>query len=243
VIGAGETAELTLRHLSAAGVRDVLVVNRTLARALDLAGRWGGRACNLEGLRETLPLADVVIASSAAPHPVVRAPLAREALEARGGRPVFLIDISMPRNIDPDVAFLEGAYLYNLDDLNAAVRRNLDGREAEVPAVEAILERELARLLGWAAAHEARHVIRAARDRYRDTAERELQKALRRDLRGLDAAQAAAVRDLLGSVVNRLSAPVVEAAKALEARAALEAAFGAADGDAEPEPEPVRGEP
>ncbi len=142
ILGAGETAELTLTHLRAAGVQDVLVVNRTPERARALAEKLGGRACPAEELHAALPEADVVIASSAAPHYVVTAQNVREALAQRPGRAMFLIDISVPRILDPEIASVPGAYLYNLDDLTAVVQRNMRSRRAALPYAEAII-REL----------------------------------------------------------------------------------------------------
>ncbi|ANC70426.1 glutamyl-tRNA reductase [Deinococcus radiodurans] len=142
ILGAGETAELTLTHLRAAGVQDVLVVNRTAERARALAEKLGGRACPAEELSAALPEVDVVIASSAAPHYVVTAQNVREALAGRPGRAMFLIDISVPRILDPEIASVPGAHLYNLDDLTAVVQRNMQSRRAALPQAEAII-REL----------------------------------------------------------------------------------------------------
>lgn len=142
ILGAGETAELTLTHLRAAGIEDVIVVNRTAERARQLAEKLGGRACPQEALHAALPEADVVIASSAAPHYVVGPPGVAAALAARPGREMVLIDISVPRILDPGIAGVPGAHLLNLDDLSAVVGRNLQSRRAALPQAEAIV-REL----------------------------------------------------------------------------------------------------
>lgn len=155
IVGAGETAELTLTHLRAAGVQDVIVVNRTEARARQLAERLGGRVCAAEYLHEALPEADVVIASSAAPHYVLHGEGVRAALSQRPERPMFLIDISVPRILDPDIAQVEGAHLYNLDDLTAIVSRNLQSRRAALPHAEAILREGVADLMRWHLTREA----------------------------------------------------------------------------------------
>lgn len=149
IIGAGETAELTLTHLLAAGVERVIVVNRTAERARALADRVGGRACAVEYLHEVLPEADVVIASSAAPHHVLHAQGVREALNARPGREMLLIDISVPRILDPDIADVPGAHLLNLDDLQGIVQRNLQSRYAALPRAEAIIREHTADLGRW----------------------------------------------------------------------------------------------
>ncbi|GBF05817.1 glutamyl-tRNA reductase [Deinococcus aerius] len=156
ILGAGETAELTLTHLRAAGVRDVIVVNRTEARARQLADRLGGRACAAEYLHEVLPEADVVIASSAAPHYVLNGAGVEAALAGRPGRPMFLIDISVPRILAPDLADVPGAHLYNLDDLTAIVSRNLQSRRAALPRAEAIIREAVSDLARWYLTREAR---------------------------------------------------------------------------------------
>ncbi|WP_291426792.1 glutamyl-tRNA reductase [Deinococcus sp.] len=162
IIGAGETAELTLTHLRAAGIEDVIVVNRTEARARQLAEKLGGRACAHELLQEALPEADVVIASSAAPHYVLNAELVHSALARRPGRPMFLIDISVPRILNPDIAGVAGAYLYNLDDLTGIVTNNLASRQAARPHAEAIIREAAADLSRW---HLTREAQIAKRDR------------------------------------------------------------------------------
>jgi glutamyl-tRNA reductase len=164
ILGAGETAELTLTHLRAAGVRDVIVVNRSEARARALAERVGGRACAAEYLHEVLPEADVVIASSAAPHYVLHGEGVAAALAGRPERPMFLIDISVPRILDPDIGGVPGAHLYNLDDLTAIVSRNLQGRRAALPHAGAIIREAAADLSRWYLTREAQVARHARRE-------------------------------------------------------------------------------
>ena len=156
VLGAGETAELTLTHLRAAGVRHVTVVNRTVERARLLADKLGGRACAAEYLHEVLPEADVVIASSSAPHYVLGPQRVAEAMGLRPERPMFIIDISVPRIVDPAVGNVPGAHLYNLDDLTRLVERNLAERAALVPQAEGIIAAEVEALTSWNAFREGR---------------------------------------------------------------------------------------
>jgi glutamyl-tRNA reductase len=164
ILGAGETAELTLTHLRAAGVKDVIVVNRTAERARALAERVGGRACAAEYLHEVLPEADVVIASSGAPHYILHGSGVREALQDRQGRPMLLIDISVPRILAPDIADVPGAHLSNLDDLTAVVNRNLEGRRAALPYADALLREASADLYRWHLTREAQREL-AGRER------------------------------------------------------------------------------
>lgn len=167
ILGAGETAELTLTHLRAAGVEDVIVVNRTVERARQLAEKLGGQACAHEYLHEVLPQADVVIASSAAPHYVLHGEGVRAALAARPGREMFLIDISVPRILDPDIAQVAGAHLLNLDDLTGIVSRNLQSRRDALPHAQAIIRESSADLQRWHLTREAqlgRRALAAACD-------------------------------------------------------------------------------
>lgn len=164
ILGAGETAELTLTHLRAAGVEDVIVVNRTAERARALAERVGGRACAAELLHEALPLADVVIASSAAPHYVLHPEGVAAALEGRPERPMFLIDISVPRILDPEIRGVAGAHLYNLDDLTAIVSRNLQSRRAALPHAGVIVREGVSDLTRWNLTREAQRALRAGRE-------------------------------------------------------------------------------
>lgn len=156
VLGAGEMAELFLTHLKAQGVGRVLVVNRTVDRAKALAEQFGGEAYGLVDLPLVLRQADLVVASAAAPHYLVRP----EDLPRRS-KPLFLIDIALPRNIDPRVGRLPQAYLYNLDDLKRVVEKNLWARQGEVPKVEALIEGAIGDYLEWYAGRRVREAIRA----------------------------------------------------------------------------------
>lgn len=149
IIGAGETAELTLTHLKAAGVAEVIVVNRSVERARQLADKLGGTACAQEYLTQMLPRADVLIASSAAPHYVLDGQGVRHALQGHAAGRMVFIDISVPRNLDPDIQEVPGAYLYNLDDLTSLVQRNLQSRQAAVPHAEAIIRESRSELIRW----------------------------------------------------------------------------------------------
>lgn len=140
VVGAGEMSELAVRHLAAAGVTRLLVANRTLAKAEALAAPWGGRAVPLERLAEILPEADIVIASTGGEGLLVTAGMVQEALKRRRQKPLFLIDIAVPRNVDPAARGIDNAYAYDIDDLEKVVEENLRGRAEELGSCRAILE-------------------------------------------------------------------------------------------------------
>ncbi|HTE19009.1 MAG TPA: glutamyl-tRNA reductase [Armatimonadota bacterium] len=155
LVGAGETGEQTAKMLlaedagSSRGAPRLLVCNRTLERAEALAAQFGGTALPYDRLREALGRADIVIASTGAPHTVVGVEDMKAAMRARHGRPIFLIDIAVPRDVEPDVEKLDDVYLYNIDDLQEVVEKSLAGRQAEAGRVEALLEEDLKKFQAW----------------------------------------------------------------------------------------------
>jgi len=149
VIGAGETGELTARALMERGVSSVFVANRHYDRAIGLAQRFGGQAVRFDTLPAELEQADIVVSSTGSPHHIVEREGLGSVMEARFGRPLLLIDIAVPRDIDPAVRSLAGVHLRDIDDLQRMVERNLSGREAEARRAEALLERELDRFERW----------------------------------------------------------------------------------------------
>jgi glutamyl-tRNA reductase len=149
VIGAGETGELTARALTERGVSSVFVANRHYDRAIGLAQRFGGQAVRFEMLPAELERADIVLSSTGSPHHIVERDELEAVMAARGGRPLLLIDIAVPRDIEPEVRSLEGVHLRDIDDLQRVVERNLSGRESDARRAEALLERELERFERW----------------------------------------------------------------------------------------------
>jgi glutamyl-tRNA reductase len=149
VIGAGETGELTARELTERGVHSVFVANRHYDRAIGLAQRFGGQAVRFDVLPAELEKADIVLSSTGSPHHIVEREELAAVMKARGGRPLLLIDIAVPRDIDPAVADLEGVFLKDIDDLQRVVERRLSGREAEARRAESLLDHELDRFRRW----------------------------------------------------------------------------------------------
>jgi glutamyl-tRNA reductase len=149
IIGAGETAELTAQALADQGVRTVFVANRHADRARSLAERFGGEVGSLDSLPARLERADIVVASTSSPHPIVEADDLAVVMRARAGRPLVFIDIAVPRDIDHACGELDGVSVYDMDDLQAVVLRNLQVREGERAKAEAVLEEEIQRFARW----------------------------------------------------------------------------------------------
>ncbi len=165
ILGAGETSELTARALSEQGAGTIFVANRHADRALSLAQRFGGSVVGLDRLPDQLVQADIVLSSTSSPHPIV----GREELELvmaeRGERrrPLLLIDIAVPRDVDPACGELDGVTLYDIDDLQAVVARNLSTRAEETPRALEIVEEEIQRFARWLGQLDALPTISALR--------------------------------------------------------------------------------
>jgi glutamyl-tRNA reductase len=143
ILGAGEMAELGVEALRKRGANRILVVNRTLERAHAIADRWDAQSTTFENLDTALTSADILISSTGAPHAILSAEMIRRAMQSRAQRPLFLIDIAMPRDIDPDAANIPHVKLYDIDNLNAKLEGALAERMSEVPQVKIILAEEL----------------------------------------------------------------------------------------------------
>lgn len=149
VLGAGETGTLFAEQAVGAGVRDVRVANRSAGRAEELAQRIHGRTVPWDSLPAALPEADVVVGTTASPEPVVRCADVEAAMRERRGKPMFFLDLAMPRDFEAGVGELYNVYAYGLDDLREVAEENRRRRSREVPRAEAILEEDLARFLAW----------------------------------------------------------------------------------------------
>ncbi|MCG0238082.1 MAG: glutamyl-tRNA reductase [Firmicutes bacterium] len=202
-IGAGEMAELTVRHLVAAGVGQILVANRTLERAEKLAGAFGGRAIPLEAVPGALQEVDVVISSTGAEGYLLTREMVERALRARRGRPIFLFDIAVPRDVDPAVGELEGAFLYNIDDLEQVVAQNLQERAREAVRAEAIVAEEVERFQAWLNTQAVVPTIRQLREKADRIRQAELQRALGR-LPNLSDRERKVIEALTVAIVNKI---------------------------------------
>jgi glutamyl-tRNA reductase len=203
ILGAGEMAELAVEALRKRGVAHILVVNRTLAHATELAERWGAQVTTFERLEEALASADILIASTGAPHMVIYPPFMEKVMQARQERLLVAIDIAVPRDIDPGVGYLPGIQLYNLDSLSQHLEVSLAEREHEVPCVEAILAEEESRFMEFFNALDILPLIAQLRDQAESIRQSELNKTLRR-LPELSEAEKARVDALTRALVKRL---------------------------------------
>ncbi|BBO17855.1 glutamyl-tRNA reductase [Candidatus Brocadia pituitae] len=143
VVGAGEMCELLLKHLYEEGARTIVVANRTFERAQEIANAFQGQAIKYELLGEYLAKADIIISSTSAPHYVIHADQVKDAIRLRRGNPMFLLDIAVPRDIEPEIANIDNVYLYNIDDLQSVVSQNIDERTREVEKCRSIIEEEV----------------------------------------------------------------------------------------------------
>lgn len=179
LIGAGETIELVARHLKEAGVRSIVVANRTLARASELADQFDGQAILLEEIADVLARADIVISSTASPLPILGKGVVERALKVRKHKPIFMVDIAVPRDIEEEVGELEDVYLYTVDDLRDVIQENLRSRqEAAAQAVTIIEEGVLAYTHGLRV-QDSVATIKAYRANSEALRDAELAKALR----------------------------------------------------------------
>jgi glutamyl-tRNA reductase len=155
IIGAGKMGEACMRHLAKRSPRAVLVANRSYERAVALAGEFGGRAVHFEDFLTALSQADIVVSSTGCPHTILHREQVAPLMAARRTRPLFLIDIAVPRDIDPAVQQVDGVYLYNVDHLEAIVRENVRQREQELARCRVIIaEHSTALLDRWTAARQ-----------------------------------------------------------------------------------------
>jgi glutamyl-tRNA reductase len=164
VLGAGETSELTARALSEHGTGTIFLANRHADRALSLAQRFGGSVVGLDELPDQLVLADIVLCSTSSPHPIVGREELEVVMAAREGRPLLLIDMAVPRDVEPGCGELAGVSLYDIDDLQATVARNLSIREEELPRAHEIVEDEIHRFARWLGQLDALPTVSALRE-------------------------------------------------------------------------------
>ncbi len=213
ILGAGEMAELAVEALRKRGAQKILVVNRTLERANALAQRWDAQTATFERLDAALASADILISSTGAPHIIVTADMIQRAMQIRPHRPLVLIDIAVPRDIDPDAAHIPHVKLYDIDNLNAKLEGSLAERMAEAPRVKDILEEELNEFAEYMQSLEMLPIIADIRQQAEAIRQETLEKTLRRlpnlteaDRSRIEAMTQALVKKLLHAPTQRLRA-------------------------------------
>lgn len=203
LLGAGEMAELTAEHLHQHEVRQVFVANRSHDRAIELATRFGGEAIQFDSVDERLATCDIVIGSTGAPHHLIDAAQVRRALESRRNRTLFLIDLSVPRNIDPEITRIDGAYLYNVDDLQNVADANLELRQRKAEQAEEIVSREVDSFRRRLVAQDAVPTIVELHERVEAIRAAEVEKCLRK-LGPVTAEQRDAIEMLTTQMINKI---------------------------------------
>lgn len=203
LIGAGEMAELAAAHLLQAGVDEILVANRTLERGEELARRFKGRALPFDRLAESLREVDIVIASTGSKDPILDVETVKKTIRQRKNRPMFFIDIAVPRDIDPGVNALDNVYLYDIDDLKDVVEENMAGRREEAERARLIVDEELGRFAAWLESLAAEPTIMALIHKGEAAAQAELARTLKR-LGPVDAATAGALELMAQGIAKKM---------------------------------------
>lgn len=215
LVGAGEMAELAARHLLNYGAGKILIINRTYENAVALAQGLNGEPVGWEEFERRLPEAEIILCSTGAPNYLITPTHVSYALEARRNRPVLLIDISVPRNIDPAAGELDNAFLFDVDDLEAIAATNLAERAREAERAEAIIAAETERFIAALGEGDVNAVIGAFRREVSQLAFAELERSRKR-LGDLNEEQEAALRVMLNAIVNKFTQPVIKQLRASE---------------------------
>jgi len=215
LIGAGEMAELAARHLINSGVQDVYVTNRTAARAEELALEFHGKVILFDNFTEELRYTDIVICSTGAPHYILNKKQMHGIIKERKQKPMFIIDISVPRNIDPEINDLDNVYLYDVDNLQGIVEINIEERAKEAEKAEQIVNDEIGSFLKWTASLTATPTIVALRNKAEEIRKSELEKTLAK-MGPMEENKIRSIESLTSSIVNKLIHPPTAALKSDE---------------------------
>src|SRR4030066_2026377 len=203
LVGAGEMGELAANYLVSSGIKEIVVSTRNYDRALTLAQTYKGRAVMFEYFLEEMSKSDVVICSTGAPDYIIRAEHMQDIIHKRKNSPIFLIDISVPRNIDPAINKIDNVFLYDIDDLQAVVEANRRTRKEEADKGEQIIVEEVETFSKWFKSLEVVPTIVALRDKVEDIRKRELERVTER-LRTLSPEEIAAVEGLTSTIVSKI---------------------------------------
>ena len=185
-IGAGEMIELSAAHFASGRPRQITIANRTIERGLALARRFGGDAVSLDEVAGHLPRYDIVVSCTASPLPIIGLGMVERAIRARRHRPIVMVDLAVPRDVEAEVAELDDVFLYSLDDLAQIVESGLESRQAAVVEAEQIIDTRVDHFLHWIASRDAVPTIRALRDNAERVRRHEVERAVKLLSRGED---------------------------------------------------------
>ncbi len=203
VVGLGEMGRLVARNLSSHGLTDLRLCNRSPERSIEVARELHGRDVGWDGLDHALITADIGIVATGAREPILSRARLQRIMSLRDGRPLLLIDIAVPRNVDPDARTIPGLHLHDIDSLQSIRDVNLQTREQTIPEVESIVDQELAAFQEWCQGRESAAVIQSLREHAETIREQEVQRALRR-LAHLDARDREVVLALSHAITNKM---------------------------------------
>jgi glutamyl-tRNA reductase len=202
LVGAGEMAELAVEHLIRNQVAETLVANRTFKNGLELARRFNGQAIRFEEIAEHLRVVDIIISSTGAPGLVIARETVKPVIRARRNRPIFFIDIAVPRDIDPEINRLENAYVYDIDDLKGIIEENIEDRQKEAVKGERIIDEAVIRFREWHEALDVVPTIVALRAKLEAMADLEIKRTVQ--AQGMSAETAQALQRMMGSFINKM---------------------------------------
>ncbi|PYZ93663.1 glutamyl-tRNA reductase [Salipaludibacillus keqinensis] len=212
IMGAGKMSELTAKHLSSSGVNDITVINRTKQKAEELAKKFLGKAEDISHLDNSLESTDILISSTGSKDYVIHKEEVKQLIKKRNGRPLFLVDIAVPRDLDPELADLDNVYLYDIDDLQGIVAANLEDRKQEAEKIELMVEEELVYFGQWLDTLGVVPVITALRDKA-TAIQSDTMESLERKLSSLSDREKKVIRKHMKSVINQLLRDPITALK------------------------------
>ena len=220
ILGAGEMAKLTGIHLQSQQVKQITIASRTLQTAQNLADRLDGTAVPWEQVDQTLSLADIVVTATGASEPVLSRSRVERAMRHRRNRPLFVIDIAVPRDVEPEVGQLDQVFLYNIDDLRTIVQENLTRRGAELARAESIIDEEVAKYTAWMQSREIVPTVVALRQRFEMIRRAELER-LEPKLSGLPPEARSRVDEITRLIVEKLLLTPTEQLKSVSDEAMI----------------------
>lgn len=176
LIGAGETAELTAKHLSSHGMSELYIANRTIERAQKLAEQFNGKVITLEEITDKLSEVDIVVSSVAVSDYILTFSQVKNAMSKRGNRPILIIDIGVPRNVEPSVKEIENVFLEDIDSLESIAKANYERRLSEIPKVQRIIDEELKNFIKWYESYQVAPTIKLLRERFEEIRQLEIEK-------------------------------------------------------------------